>query len=181
MNNLLGLTPLLATNTTIETALLFIAVMLLTMAASTICAWLLRNSVTASARMLVITTLVASSTGCGDLLAQAFAYDQAQRLQFFLPLLASNVLLFAHLDRVLQAQFGSFEAMLRASAKLMAITAATFFVVAAVAQLIHTDNSLPLIFIASAMLIALHKHYQQKKSPPRSTPHKRVRVTGPVR
>ena len=181
MNNVFGLTPLLTASITIETALLFIAVMLLTMTISTGFAWLLRNYIAAPARMIVITALIAGSTSCADLMAQVFAYDQAQRLDFFLPLVASNVLLFAQLDRILNAQFDSFWMMLQDSAKLMGITAATIFIVVAIVQLISADNALPIIFIAAAALIALHNRFGKKTPPPNSTPRKRVRVTGAVR
>lgn len=181
MNNLLGLTPLLTASINVETTLLFVAAMLLAMTISTGLAWLLRNLVAAPARIVVISALIAGSTGFGTLLAHTFVYDQAQRLDFFLPLLASNVLLFTHLHRILNAPFDSFRMMLQESAKLMGITAATLFIVAAIAQVIPADNSLPIIFIAAAMLIALHNRFGKKTPPPESIPRKRVRVTGPVR
>lgn len=181
MNNLLGLTPLLTASITVETALLFIAVMLLTMTISTMATWLLRTLIAAPARIIAITALIAGSTACGNLLADAFVCDQAQRLEFFLPLLASNVLLYAHLDRILNAQFDSFWMMLQESAKLMGIAAATIFVVAGIVELIPSDNSLPLIFIVSAVLIALHNRFRKETPPPNSIPRKRVRVTGPLR
>jgi hypothetical protein len=131
--------------------------------------------------MIVITALIAGSTGCGNLLADAFVANQAQRLEFFLPLLASNVLLFAHLDRILNAQFDTFWMMLQDSAKLMGTTAATIFIVAAIVQLIPADNPLPMIFITTATLIALHNRFGKKTPPPNSTPRKRIRVTGSVR
>lgn len=191
MNNFLGLVPLLAASVSLKIALVFIVAMLIVMATSVLFAWLLRHYVAASMRVLVISTLIAGSTGCGNLLAAAFAYDQTQQLDFLLPLLASNVLVFAHLYRILGMQFDSFYAMLRESTKLMTVATATLLIVAVIAQFVSADNALPLTFIVAAILIALHKQFEKtrtgnKKSveelpAPDSTSRKRVRVTGPVR
>lgn len=182
MNNMLGLIPLLGIATALSSALLLIAITLGALLLTSVVAWGVRNAIPESMRLLVVMALVAGAIGCSEAFALAFAYDSTQSLEFLLPLVASNILLFAHIDTILRGRFASITMMTRATLSVMGVTAATWSIVGTVAQFIAADNALPLVFVAAALLIALHNRWLRREPPPITpTPRKRQRVTGPVR
>lgn len=185
MNNMLGLAPLLGVAPTLSGALLLIAITLSALLLTSVAAWSMRNVIAESMRTLIATILVASAAGCGQLVALAFAYNAAHSLEFLLPLTASNILLFAHLVTILRGGFTSMTTMARATLTIMGGTAATWSIIGALAHFSGSDNVLPWVFIAAALLIALH-HYltarlQREPSPIAPVARKRQRVTGPLR
>lgn len=95
---LLGLSPLLAMSRSVATALGLAFVTLAVLVASSVAVALLRNRTPDAMRIPVALLLIATFTGCIELLLQAYRYPLYQALGIFVPLIAANSALFAAAD-----------------------------------------------------------------------------------
>jgi electron transport complex protein RnfE len=92
---LLGLSPLLAMSRSVATALGLGFATLAVLVASSVAVALLRNRTPDAVRIPVFLLLIATSTGCIELLLQAYRYPLYQALGIFVPLIAANGVLLA--------------------------------------------------------------------------------------
>ena len=95
---LLGLSPLLAMSRSVATALGLGFATLAVLVSSSIAVALLRNRIPDAMRIPVALLLIATFTGCIELLLQAYRYPLYQALGIFVPLIAANGALLATAD-----------------------------------------------------------------------------------
>lgn len=95
---LLGLSPLLAMSRSVVTALGLGLATLAVLVATSVAVALLRNRTPDAVRIPVFLLLIATFTGCIELLLQAYRYPLYQALGIFVPLIAANGALLASAD-----------------------------------------------------------------------------------
>jgi electron transport complex protein RnfE len=95
---LLGLSPLLAMSRSVATALGLGFATLGVLVASNVAVALLRNRTPDAVRVPLFLLLIATFTGCIELLCQAYRYPLYQALGIFVPLIAANGALLASAD-----------------------------------------------------------------------------------
>lgn len=95
---LLGLSPLLAMSRSLATALGLGLATLAVLVAASVAVALLRNRTPDAVRMPLFLLLIATFTGCIELLLQAYRYPLYQALGIFVPLIAANGVLLASAD-----------------------------------------------------------------------------------
>ncbi|MGB5097680.1 MAG: electron transport complex subunit RsxE [Porticoccaceae bacterium] len=95
---LLGLSPLLAMSRSLATALGLGLATLAVLVASSVAVALLRNRTPDAVRIPLFLLLIATFTGCIELLLQAYRYPLYQALGIFVPLIAANGALLASAD-----------------------------------------------------------------------------------
>lgn len=181
---LLGLTPLLIVDGTFTDALALSCAVLGLLLFASHALWLLRASVSPSLRWVYAVLVLAAGNTCVGLALQAIAFASAQRLQFYLPLLGANCALLALAARAFTAE--NYRMLWRGAIAGGAAMTATLLALAAVRQGVAADNSLPLLFIGSGLIVALcNRLFAKPQAPvepdPAAVRERRVRVTGPLR
>lgn len=95
---LLGLSPLLAMSRSLATALGLGLATLAVLVSASVAVALLRNRTPDAVRIPLFLLLIATFTGCIELLLQAYRYPLYQALGIFVPLIAANGALLASAD-----------------------------------------------------------------------------------
>lgn len=183
--HLLGLTPLLAATATPGGALLLgIATLVATLLINAVVA-LLRPYIAEWQRWPLYALLIACAGGSAELLAQAYAFAWRQDVALYLPLLASNCLLFAGADASARTHLPG---ALRTAAASGAAMAVTLFAAALLRREFPGDSLGVSALLGAGLLLAAVRYWRgdgttvpSLDTPPAPAATRRVRVTGPVR
>lgn len=95
---LLTLCPLLAVSNSVVKSLGLGLVTLAVLAGSSLLVSLLRHQLSQATRLLIIVILVAALTSCAEFFLQAYTFKLYQSLGLFVPLIATNYMLFDRAD-----------------------------------------------------------------------------------